>query len=95
MTIYIDSEFKCYTTNPDGIYTEVETDFFNGKCAAFVEGYRFVPAGETWIREDGKVFRGEMITSWKDYNVLKAAQEQYERDQDELVASYLEGVNSV
>ena len=31
MTIYIDTDFKCHATNPDGAYTAVETDFFNGK----------------------------------------------------------------
>ena len=94
MKIYIDSEFKCRTTNPDGIYIEVETDFFNGKCAAYIEGYRFIPSGEIWTRADGKNFRGEMITPWKDYDVLKAAQEQYERDLAELTAAYQEGVNA-
>lgn len=95
MKIYIDSEFKCRTTNPDGIYIEVETDFFNGKCAAYIEGYRFIPSGEIWTRADGKNFRGEMIAPWKNYDVLKAAHEQYERDLAELMAAYQEGVNSV
>ena len=55
-TIYIDSEFKCHSVN-DGTMTAVETDFFDGKCPAFVEGYRFVPTGETWTREDGESFQ--------------------------------------
>lgn len=93
-TIYVDSDFKCHITN-DGNMTAVETDFFDGKCDTFVEGYRFVPAGESWIREDGVVFTGEMIAPWKPYSELAAAQQQYERDQDELVAAYQEGVNSV
>jgi len=77
-TIYLDSDFKCHTTN-DGTMRAVETDFFNGKCAAFIEGYRLKPDGETWVSEDGKVFSGgEMITPWKDYNVLVAVQAQYE-----------------
>ena len=93
-TIYIDSDFKCHIYD-DGTMTAVETAFFDGKCDAFVEGYRFVPAGESWIREDGVVFTGEMIAPWKPYSELAAAQQQYERDQDELVAAYQEGVNSV
>ncbi len=79
-TIYIDSEYKCHTSN-DGTMTAVETDFFDGKCATFLEGYRFVPDGETWTRSDGVVFRGEMIAPWKDYSELDAAQRRYEQEQ--------------
>jgi hypothetical protein len=79
--IYINSEFKCHTTNPEGTFREVETDFFDGKCEAFIMGYRFVPAGESWIRSDGQVFHGEMIAPWKDYAELDAAQRKYEREQ--------------
>ena len=93
-TIYIDSDFKCHVTD-DGTLATVGTDFFDGKCDTFIEGYRFVPAGEVWTRPDGKVFKGEMIAPWKPYSDLAAAQQQYERDQDELVAAYQEGVNSV
>ena len=81
MTIYIDNDFKCHTSDPDGTYTAVETTAFDGKCAAYIEGYRFVPAGETWTRPDGVVFRGEMIAPWKDWRELDAAQRDYEREQ--------------
>lgn len=77
-TIYIDSEFKCHVTN-DGTMTEVETAFFDGKCDAFIEGYRFVPDGKTWTRSDGVAFYGEMISPWKDYAELDNAQREYER----------------
>lgn len=94
--IYIDSEFKCHVANPDGIFREVEDPFFEDKCNAFVEGFRLKPDGETWVREDGKVFSGgKMITPWKDYAELAAAQAQYKRDMAELAAAYQEGVNSV
>lgn len=79
MKIYTDSDFKCHTTNPDGIFREAETDLFDGKCAMFIEGYRFVPAGESWKRSDGVAFHGEMIAPWKDYSELDAAQRKYER----------------
>lgn len=81
MAVYIDQEFKCHTTNPDGVYREVESIIFEGKCDAFIEGYRFVPEGESWTREDGTVFRGEMASPWKPFSELDAAQRQYERDQ--------------
>lgn len=79
MTIYIDSDFCCRTTN-DGTLREVQTDFFDGKCQTFIEGYRFVPAGESWTREDGVVFNGEMVSPWKPYDELDQAQREYERE---------------
>lgn len=82
-TIYIDGDFKCHSSN-DGTMIAVETDFFDGKCDSFVRGYRFVPAGETWTREDGQLFRGEMIAPWKDYSTLEAAQQEYEKAQAEI-----------
>ena len=85
MTIYIDNEFKCHTTNPDGAFREFETDFFDGKCTAFVEGYRFVPKNESWVNEDSVVFCGDMIAPWKPYNELDAVQRAYER---ERIAEY-------
>ena len=94
MKIYIDPDFKCHTSN-DGTMTTVETDFFDGKCQTLIEGYRFVPVGESWTRSDGVVFHGEMIAPWKDYSLLAAAQAQYELDQAELAAAYQEGVDSI
>lgn len=78
--IYIDAEFKCHVAD-DGTMTAVETNVFDGKCDAFIKGYRFIPAGESWTREDGTVFRGEMVAPWKPYSELDAAQRQYEREQ--------------
>ena len=93
-TIYIDSDFKCHIVN-DGTMRTVETDFFSGMCDAVVEGYRYVPAGETWTREDGVTFTGEMVAPWQPYEILAAYQRQYEADQVKLAAAYQEGVNSV
>lgn len=72
MKVYIDSEFKCHTAQQEG-YTEVEVSFFDNKCNEFVEGYRYIPSGSTWIREDGVEFAGEMVSPWKDYNELAMA----------------------
>lgn len=85
MKIYIDSDYKCYTTSADG-RREFDAEFFDGKCSAFVEGYRYVPAGETWTRAEGAVFAGEMISPWKDYSILAAAQAAYEQAQSESAA---------
>ena len=76
MTIYIDSDYKCYVSAAEG-RRAVETEFFNGKCPELIESYRFVPEGETWTREDGEVFKGEMVTPWKDLGNAYAAQAAY------------------
>lgn len=76
-TVYLDSDFKCHVTD-DGTMTAIETDKFDGKCDAYIEGTRYVPEGKSWTRSDGKVFHGEMITLWKDSRILQAYQEQYE-----------------
>lgn len=67
MTIYLNADFICHLTN-DGTMREFDVPFFDGKDKAFVEGYRYVPAGETWTSPDGRQFPGEMIAPAKDYN---------------------------
>ena len=67
-TIYIDSDYKCHVTD-DGTMTAVETEFFDGKCDTFVEGYCY---------DDRKGY--VQIYPWKPYNELEAAQAQYEKD---------------
>ena len=76
-TIYLDTDFKCHLEN-DGTMTAVETNFFDGKCKFFIEGYRYVPVGETWTRTDGTEFPGEMISPWREYALLEEFQRQYE-----------------
>lgn len=75
MTIYIDSDYKCYVSAVEG-RRAVETDFFDGKCAEWIESFRFVPAGETWTRDDGEVFTN-MVSPWKDLGNAYAAQAAY------------------
>ena len=86
MMIYIDSEFKCHASD-DGTMTAVETDVFDGRCDTYVEGYRFIPAGQTWTRADGVIFTGEMISPWKPWAELDAAQREYEREQYQTVVA--------
>ena len=95
-TIYMDSDYKCHVTN-DGTMTAVETDFFDGKCDTFVEGYCY---------DDRKGY--VQIYPFKPYNELEAAQREYEKQLlaeyeaalensvpiSELEAAYREGVNS-
>lgn len=76
MTIYIDNDYKCYVSAAEG-RRAIETDAFNGKCPEWIESYRFVPEGEAWVKENGEMFRGEMIAPWKDLGEAYAAQAAY------------------
>ena len=76
MTIYIDSDYKCYVSAAEG-RRAVETDAFNGKCPEWIESFRVVPEGETWVKENGEMFRGEMVSPWKDLGEAYAAQTAY------------------
>jgi len=77
MMTYIDRDYRCHTSPGDGL-TPVETTAFEGKCRRYIEGYRFVPAGQTWTRSDGVIFHGEMIAPAEDSRILEAAQSAYE-----------------
>lgn len=89
--IYIDSDFKCHVSDGEGM-TAVETDVFDGKCEEYIDGYRFVPAGDNWTREDGTVFHGEMIAPWKPLDELDVAQREYERQQ---IAAYEDALSEI
>ena len=75
MTIYIDSDYKCYVSAAEG-RRAIETNEFDGKCPEWIESFRFVPADETWTRGDGEVFT-EMMAPWKDLGEAYAAQAAY------------------
>ena len=96
MIVYIDSEFLCHISNTGGL-TPVETTAFDGKCSRYIEGYRFIPAGQSWTRSDGVVFTGEMVAPAEDSRILEAAQAAYEQAQaenaDALAALKVLGVN--
>lgn len=87
-TIYLDSEFHCHVTN-DGTMVSVETDFFDGKCDEYIEGHRFVPAGESWTGADGITYHGGMVVAWKPYVELDNSQREYER---QLLSEYAEAL---
>lgn len=79
MRIYLDSDFRCHLTEVGGMQ-EIETSDFDGKCKAFIEGYRLVPEGENWTRKDGTVFQGKIVAPAEDYNLLMRFQDQHEAD---------------
>lgn len=87
--VYINSDYQCYEENGDNLRA-VETNFFEGKCKVFIEGYRFIPAGEVWQREDGLLFLGEAAFPFKDPTELNAAQREYEKAQIEEYIQALE-----
>ena len=69
MKLYVDSEHKIHTTNLDGIFRKVETDFFsNDKCVAYIEGYCY---------DDSKDY--VQIYPWRPYSELDAVQREYEK----------------
>lgn len=80
MTIWRDRDYRCHVEEAEG-YTAVETEFFNGKCPEFIEGYLFVAYGETWTRADGMTFYGEMITPWRPFDELIEAQMRFLEEQ--------------
>ena len=90
MTIYIDSDYKCHVSAAAG-FTPTEIDAFNGKCPEWIESFRFVPDGETWTRKDGEVFKGKMLTPWKDLGEAYTAQTVYLEQR--LAASQYEAIN--
>ena len=69
MTIYLDNDFVCHTESAEG-RRAIETDVFDGQPKAYIEGYRYVPQGETWTRSDGVQFHGLMVSAAKDYNQI-------------------------
>lgn len=94
MKIYLDRDFRCHAAPGDGL-REAETDFFDGKCPEFIEGYRCIPTGESWTREGGEVFTGEMVTPVRDYDALAEIQGAVVRNRqaaDEVLAELIEDV---
>lgn len=74
---YIDEDYRLYVQPRPGL-TAVELPEMEGKCRAYIEGYRYVPEGRVWIREDGTAFNGAMLSPATDYAALEMAQGAYE-----------------
>lgn len=93
-TIYIDADSRCHVADSGGNLRKLGTELFDGKCDSYIEGFRFVPLGESWTREDGEEFKGEMVAPWKPYEILAAYQEEYERS-GALLNELMGGVTDV
>lgn len=76
MIVYIDADCKAHVS-PTESRAEYEDSFFDNKCTDLIESYRYVPAGETWTREDGEEFTGRMIAPWRDIRQYDGEQQQY------------------
>lgn len=76
-TIYLDSNFMCHAIN-DGTMQAVETNAFDGLCAGAIECYRYIPAGQSWSRPDGRITPGPFIQAVKESAEI---QRQYELDE--------------
>ena len=79
MTVFIDDEYKCHVIQMDGT-KPVNAPYFADKCTEYIEGYRFIPAGESWMDKNGMTHSGEMAFPWKPFAELDAAQREYERE---------------
>lgn len=92
MTIYIDDDYKCYVSAADG-RRAIETNEFDGKCDEWIESFRFVPASETWTREDGEIFTN-MVAPCKDLSEAYAAQAGYLAQQNRQYEAALTAIEN-
>lgn len=88
-TIYLNNDFCCSVSRREDTVQMVETVAFDGKCNAYIEGYRFVPEGQQWRREDGVVFTGEMTAPFKDSAQLELIQKLYEQLAEDITYTQL------
>ena len=97
MIIYLGTDFRCHVTD-DGTRRALDVPFFDGRCTEFIEGYRYVPSGETWTRDDGETFTGEMVAPWRNYSELSAIQSAVDRTQaqaDEEIGILLDTIEEL
>lgn len=85
MIVFLDNEFRCHVNN-DGAMTRVESNFFDGKCRAFAEAWRFIPSGYTWRNSDGFEIHGPTYMCVEDAEMTYAIQAQFEADDSARLA---------
>ncbi len=77
-TIYLNEHYECFLQENESTTQNIQTDVFDGKCKAYIEGMRFIPDGQSWTRNDGVVFVGEMVAPFINFDILMSAQSAYE-----------------
>ena len=94
MTYYLDAEYRLHVEQEEAMIPwEDEHGLFRNRSDAFIEGYRVVPEGHTWIREDGEVFEGFMMAPAVHYETL-ALEDAQARMNDMQTALETLGVNA-
>ena len=78
--IYIDDTYNCHFED-DGTRRAFEVSYFDGKCPTYIEGHIYVPEGETLVLDNGVIYKGEVIATISDFQLLAAAQAKYERQE--------------
>ena len=85
MTYYLDDDCRVHTDPGEGRTPWEDADgVFDGKCKAYAEGFRVIPEGRSWTREDGTVFNGFMLSPLTEVRVLNAVQAEFELAQAEM-----------
>lgn len=85
MLVYIDENYECKTEKEDG-RRGFEVPYFDGKCRALIESYRYIPDGESFNIGDGTILRGEMVSPIKKKECYSQNQEQYVEDCDNMMS---------
>lgn len=79
MKFYIDEEYRCHMAD-DGAMREVEDSCFDGKCDEYIEGFCYIPGGESGLI-DGMEYAGRMLCALGDYAKMELAQARFELEQ--------------
>lgn len=84
MIIFVDARKHCHLED-DGAMTAIETDFFNGKCKEYVEGYCCD-------------IQHEAFYAWRKYSELEEIQTAVDRTQaeaDEQIMGLLDTIEEL
>lgn len=81
--IYLDSEYRCFI-DPEENLTPIETDIFDDRSPAYIQSSRYIPKGKKWIRSDGEIFTGPMVSLWKNYDIANEANYEIESLKQQL-----------
>lgn len=84
-TIFIDLEYMCHLENADG-RTEVQTDVFDGVVDGAIPYYRYVPQGEEYTDNKGRVLHGLFIQATDSEAINRISQQALIADMQNALA---------